>query len=83
MAEDEYGFDPDRNYTVVDNPFWDGTDAAHPAWWRGQERGVDGTCEQIRKILDGEAHGPPFHYGSELLSEIAQRTWELKRARQD
>ena len=31
-----------------DNPFWDCTDAAHPAWWRGQEYGV----KQAIKIFD-------------------------------
>ena len=38
---DEQGFDPDENYTVEDNPFWDGTEGAHPAWWRGQQHTVE------------------------------------------
>ena len=77
MAEDRYGFDPDKNYLHADNPFWDGTDAAHPAYWRGEKRGVEGACERIRDILDDKSHGPPFHFGSPPLSEIAQRIWKL------
>jgi hypothetical protein len=32
----------------------DGTDAAHPAWWRGQDHGVHSLCQHINEILDGK-----------------------------
>ena len=32
---------------VYDNPFWDGTDFAHPAWWRGESRGCQSTIEVV------------------------------------
>jgi hypothetical protein len=40
--------------------FWncdrfDGTDGAHPAWWRGHDDTVASITKQINKILDGEA----------------------------
>lgn len=37
-----------------DDPSWDGTDAAHPAWWRGNDAGVDGAVMVIEKVLSGE-----------------------------
>ena len=37
----------------VDNPEWDGTDGAHPAWWRGQEDGVKGAVMRVREALEG------------------------------
>lgn len=35
----------------------DATDAAHPAWWRGNDAGVAGTVERLTKILDGKDDG--------------------------
>lgn len=28
-----------------DDEFWDGTDAAHPAWWRGEKHSHDKACD--------------------------------------
>ena len=36
-----------------DNQELDGTDAAHPAWWRGNDAGVAQVCSKINAILDG------------------------------
>ena len=36
-----------------DNEELDGTDAAHPAWWRGNDAGVAQVCAKINAILDG------------------------------
>ena len=36
-----------------DNKELDGTDAAHPTWWRGNDAGVAQVCAQINAILDG------------------------------
>lgn len=48
---DEYGFSDDETITTEDNPFWDGTDAAHPAWWRGCDRGSVSIIELVYKFL--------------------------------
>lgn len=37
-----------------DNPEFDGTDAAHPAWWRGEDHGLRVACAKINEILDGD-----------------------------
>mgnify|MGYP001572093977 CR=1 FL=1 len=37
-----------------DNPFWDCTDGAHPAWWRGETRGFYAALEKINQFLDGD-----------------------------
>lgn len=36
-----------------DNPIWDATDGAHPAWWRGDDHGHEQTVFHVNKILDG------------------------------
>jgi hypothetical protein len=41
----------------LDHPDWDATDAAHPAWWRGNDRGVQATAERIQSALDGSDDG--------------------------
>lgn len=53
-----------------DDPECDGTDAAHPAWWRGNEAGVEGAVREMSRVLSGECR-PPFHYGSPALSALA------------
>lgn len=35
---------------VTDDPSLDGTDGAHPAWWRGQDAGVDGAAAVLEKV---------------------------------
>lgn len=47
--KDEQGFDPDLNYSQEDNEFWDATDRAHPAWYRGNDAATT-ICSKI--ILD-------------------------------
>lgn len=39
------------------DPQWDGTDAAHPAWWRGNDRGVEQVVERLTEVLDGKDNG--------------------------
>jgi hypothetical protein len=36
------------------NEVTDGTDYAHPSYWRGSDAAFAAMCEQLRKILDGE-----------------------------
>jgi len=50
--KDQHGFDPDQDYTAVDNPFWDCTDAAHPAWWRGEEYSIKMMIVLVNEWLD-------------------------------
>lgn len=35
----------------------DGTPDAHPAYWRGESRGVEGACMRIADVLDGKDSG--------------------------
>lgn len=53
MAADEQGFDPDLNYTQEDNPFWDGTPGAHPAWDRGMMYTTEVITKKLQKIVLG------------------------------
>lgn len=34
-----------------DDPHWDGTDGAHPAWWRGNDAGFAAAWRDLAKIL--------------------------------
>ena len=60
---------------VPDYPDADGTDNAHPAWWRGQEDGVIGTVIAINRVLDeiesGNQHTGTF--GNKALEELRTR----------
>jgi hypothetical protein len=40
-----------------DDPTADGTDYAHPAYWRGEDMGVYGTSYRVFEVLTGEARG--------------------------
>lgn len=40
-----------------DDPDADGTDNAHPAWWRGQDAAVAMLTHTINEILDGKDNG--------------------------
>lgn len=53
-----------------DNKELDGTDAAHPAWWRGNDAGVTQICAKINAILDGAD-----------VSGTASEPWESTRRR--
>jgi hypothetical protein len=54
----------------ADDPQWDGTDAAHPAWWRGNDRGVEAVVQIVNGVLDGQ---PPGMHGSEALTALVKR----------
>lgn len=41
----------------LDNPEFDATDAAHPAWWRGHDHTTQVFCDLVVKILDGKDDG--------------------------
>jgi hypothetical protein len=44
---------------VRDDPECDGTDAAHPAWWRGEHDGAMGVIRCVNEWLDGKIGGTP------------------------
>lgn len=76
MAErdigDELGFDDSLTYTAPDNPFWDGTDGAHPAFWRGQEAAIKGLIRGLLKDIEaqevvGTVSNPEIQFLRELL----------------
>jgi len=61
----------------MDNPELDGTDGAHPAWWRGCDSGVESTVQAIHQILDDiendvEPHGK---YSSKKLEMLRDRLY--------
>lgn len=48
MTTNEQIFDINHSVTtLLDDPFWDGTDEAHPAWFRGQEQATKVIAEQL------------------------------------
>jgi len=42
---------------AYDDPQWDATDAAHPAWWRGEDFGAYMAAKLIADILSGKETG--------------------------
>lgn len=66
---------------LPDVPDFDGTDAAHPAWWRGQSDGVDGVVRLMKEALNGYSGGTlrePLHAVRETVRENAR---VVRRAR--
>lgn len=59
---------------LEDDSEWDGTDAAHPAFWRGQKDGVRGVIMRINEILDGKDAGV---FGDSELEKVKQRIKRL------
>lgn len=68
----------------LDDPALDGTDAAHPAWWRGNDDGVKAVVKIVNDLLDGKPHVGTF--GNADLEMAAQRiatlTDQLREARE-
>ncbi len=54
----------------------DGTDAAHPAWWRGNDAGVAQVCAKINAILDG---ADVFGTAAEPWESTRRRVAEARR----
>jgi hypothetical protein len=68
---------------LVDNPAFDGTDGAHPAWWRGNDAGGAEVTQAVQEMLEGKRQGGVF--GSPELQAISVRIkslleteWQLK-----
>lgn len=54
---------------IWDDPMTDGTDFAHPAWWRGHDHAVAVFCQKVTDILDGKDCG----------AGVANAPWESVR----
>jgi hypothetical protein len=54
-----------------DDPDLDGTEAAHPAWWRGHEYAAAALCRKVNEVLDGKDDG----------RGVANEPWEGARRR--
>jgi len=80
MARDEYGYDPDESYTAEDNPFYDATDGAHPAWWRGSDYSIDRVVETLHNLLDGKQG--PFTTPCAELNRLSERILKLMEKKQ-
>jgi hypothetical protein len=55
---------------------WDATDAAHPAWWRGNDYAYEMVCAKIHKVLAGEDKGEGA-FGGKELEDIRRRILKL------
>ncbi len=62
-----------------DDPEWDGTDAAHPAWWRGNDAGYRSITRMIEGILDGTYDGSGV--SAEPWESVKQRLVMLVRSK--
>lgn len=60
-----------NNAPREDDPEWDATDFAHPAWWRGSDYTVDQLASQVNEILDGK----------DDMSGYCQEPWQTSRKR--
>ena len=58
----------------VDYPEFDGTDCAHPAWWRGNDAGVLAAARLIAQALNGETE---FNMPSKELTDVCRRVAAL------
>jgi hypothetical protein len=48
---------PADNIYLPDNPEADGTDFAHPAWWRGRIQAIHQVCLHVQEVLNGNDDG--------------------------
>jgi hypothetical protein len=66
-------------YDALDNPEHDGTDLAHPAWWRGCDSGADSTVVIIHKMLDDIEAGKEKAgtFGSQKLNMLRDRLYQM------
>jgi hypothetical protein len=74
VGPDELG--PKRLVRVLpDDPGWDATDAAHPAWWRGNEAGSYGAVAAVNRVLDSLGQGKPYtgHFSGAELELLKDR----------
>jgi hypothetical protein len=66
----------------ADDPQWDGTDAAHPAWWRGNDRGCRFVTQLLTDALDGKDDGGGW-MGYPPLEALRRRLLALRSKEAD
>ena len=68
-----------EHIVTPDNPELDGTDFAHPAWWRGHHQTTEMFCHHVQAILDGrdvkdESVSPePWHTVRKRLLALVEK----------
>jgi hypothetical protein len=67
---------------AANDPEFDGTPLAHPAFWRGQDDGVRGAVAVIRKVLDGNETGAGV-ISDEGLEKLKRDVMELVGRKDD
>lgn len=60
---------------AYDDPEADATDGAHPAWWRGNDAGVDGAVRRVNEALDTSE---TLCLGSPDLQKLCERVRALQ-----
>jgi hypothetical protein len=63
----------DVSYSA-DDPIWDCTDFAHPAWWRGQEQCALRIAEIINEVIDEKRI---VMFNNQPLTEALLRVYRL------
>lgn len=53
VCERMYAPTIERVLRMIDDPEFDATDAAHPAWWRGCDHGCKQMAIRVQKIIGG------------------------------
>lgn len=61
-----------------DDPQWDGSDFAHPAYWRGQEHSAALAVVMLRDVLDGTDDGAGV-LGHDGLERVRRDVLDLRR----
>jgi hypothetical protein len=65
----------------TNDPSLDGTDLAHPAWWRGNDAGVMATAEMINEILNYIEAGVDDNgrFNNDYLNRLKHRLYGMYR----
>ena len=66
----------------ADNPDFDGTDAAHPAYWRGEDTAVAACAKQILRLCSEPKAGaanPPWEPARVAVDNLRQERDRLAR----
>jgi hypothetical protein len=61
---------------IADDQEMDGTDFAHPAWWRGHDAACKGICKGINEILDGTKDN--VGTSTEPWQSLRQRLYDIR-----
>lgn len=66
------------DWHAVDFPETDGTDLAHPAYWRGSDEATEAVTRRLQQVLDGEDDGAGC-IGYEPLERLRRQLLEMVR----